>query len=237
MATTDPPASAPPGLGERGPTSASSTPAGAGTEPAATGDTSAGAGAPSGTHREPKRLREIASDLWHQKAGTREQKSGGATRALSAKEVVNGLERKELALGVVAAALDLVLTVSVFYFWHHSSQAKFRHYAPEFLVAGLIGVAILAAGTAFFRRALVGFASFMVGMELISFGLVYGILYLFFGGWLIVRVMRKQKQDQARGTYAGTIDTGTKQRRTTSGPKPSKRYTPPRRTSAAARRR
>jgi len=201
------------------------------------GATSPAPDASSSIHRQPKRLREIASDLWRQKPGVREAKGGAEQRALSAKEVVNGLERREQMLGAAAVALDLVITVAVFLYWRHSSQLKFRHYAPEFLVAGLIGVAILALGTALKRRALLGFAAFMVGMELISFGIVYGILYLFLGGWLIVRVMRKQKQDQARGKFSGTVDTGAKQRRAPTGPKPSKRYTPPRRTSAGARRR
>lgn len=212
-----------------------------GLEPGAASDPPGGDGADerssSSVHRPPKRLREIAADLWHQKPGVRATAPGATERALSTKEVVNGLERREHLLGVASAALDLVITVAVFLYWRHSSEAKFRHYAPEFLVAGLIGVGILALGTALRRRALLGFGAFMVGMELISFGIVYGVLYLFFGGWLIVRVMRKQKQDQAKGTFSGTVDTGPKKARATAAPKASKRYTPPRRTSAASRRR
>ncbi len=186
----------------------------------------------------PRRLADVVSDLWHQKPGVRQARPGATERVLSAKAVVNGLDRRELGLGVAAVALDLVVTVAVYLYWSHSSDAKFHHYAPEFLVAGLIGVAILALGTAFRRRALLGFGAFMVGMELVSFGIVYGILYLFFGGWLIVRVMRRQKQDQALGRASAS--SGARARATTrasGSPKASKRYTPPRRTSAATRRR
>jgi hypothetical protein len=181
----------------------------------------------------PKRLPEILSELWHQKPGTRKVKPGQEAKVLSTKEVVNGLEPKEAILGAVLMAIDLVITVAVYLIWRHSSQAKFRHYAPDFLIAGLIGVGILAFGAALRRRALLGFASFIVGMELISFGLVYGIFYLFFGGWLIVRVMRYQRQQSAIGKYSGTVDTGPRRREHPVAPSASKRYTPPRKTRVA----
>ncbi|MCU1495216.1 MAG: hypothetical protein JWO62_2980 [Acidimicrobiaceae bacterium] len=191
-------------------------------------------------HQQPKSLREIATGLWNQKPGVRESRSGANDRALGAKEVVNGLDRKELMIGTGLMLVDLALTVIVFFYWRHSTDLKARHYAPDFLVAGLVGVAIMAFGSALRRRALLGFAAFIVGMELISFGLVYGILYLFFGGWLIIRVMRKQRQDQARGKFTGTIDTGSKSKRgpsTPQTPTASKRYTPPRRAKTAAKKR
>lgn len=181
----------------------------------------------------PKRLPEILSELWHQKPGTRQAKPGEEARVLSTKEIVNGLEPKEAILGAVLMVIDLVITVAVYLIWRHSSQAKFRHYAPDFLIAGLIGVGILAFGAVLRRRALLGFASFIVGMELISFGLVYGIFYLFFGGWLIVRVMRYQRQQNAMGKYAGTVDTGPSRRERPVAPSASKRYTPPRKTRVA----
>lgn len=197
----------------------------------------AGAAEATPDHPRPKRLVEIVSELWRQKPGTRAPKRGTSDRALSAKEVVNGLDRKELLVGTALTVLDLALTVIVFFYWRHSANVKARHYAPDFLIAGLVGAGILAFGAALRRRALLGFAAFIVGMELISFGLVYGILYLFFGGWLIVRVMRKQRQDQARGKYTGTVDTGPKPRRAPSQPSASKRYTPPRRAKTAAKKR
>lgn len=203
--------------------------------------TSEVAGETTSTYRQPKNLRQIARDLWRQKPGVRESKadSGPVQRALSAKEVVNGLDRRELLLGTALMVIDLALTLIVYFYWRHSTDVKAHQYAPDFLIAGLVGVGIMAFGAALKRRALLGFAAFIVGMELISFGLVYGILYLFFGGWLVVRVMRKQRQDQARGKYTGTIDAGARSRRgaSTGAPSASKRYTPPRRVKTTAKKR
>lgn len=187
-------------------------------------------------------LTAVASELWHQKPGarTKEPKPLPANTA----EIVNGLDPREVRFGLILAVLDLALTLIVYFYWRHSHTVRVRNYAPDFLVAGLIGSAMLAGGIGFRRRALLGFAAFLVGMEMISFGLIYGILYLFFGGWLIVRVMRKQKQDQAAGRYTGTVDTGPRGSRASRGsgiPSASKRYTPPRRaagrSAASARRR
>ena len=62
---------------------------------------------------------------------------------------------------------------------------------------------------------------------------------MFFGGWLIFRVMKKQRQDQAAGRFSGTVDGGRRRGRAeTKAPvaKASKRYTPPRRRATARRR-
>ena len=206
----------------------------------AAGDESgAGGAAPRG-----RGIREILTDLWHQKPGVRQDRPGATERLLSEKQIVNGLARNEVMIGAALAVLQLAITIAVYLYWHGSHEVKYRHYAPDFLVAGLIGEALLAGGLAIRRRALLGFAAFLVGMELISFGLIYGILFLFFGGWLILRVMRKQRQDQAREKVEGgggtRVGARSRDARGAAGgplrPKASKRYTPPKPVSAARKR-
>ncbi len=206
----------------------------------------AGDDAGAASHGSPRTrsIREILADLWHQKPGVRQERPGATERLLSEKQIVNGLSRNEIVTGAALAVLQLAVTISVYLYWHGSHETKYRHYAPDFLVAGLIGEGLLAAGLAIRRRALLGFAAFIVGMELISFGLIYGLLFLFYGGWLILRVMRKQRQDQARQKAEGSAEPRGGGSRTTSGsasgpqrPKPSKRYTPPKQLGAAARKR
>lgn len=197
-------------------------------------------GAEEPTHFKPRSLVEIVSDLWHQKPGPRAPKAPVAPA--SSKEIVNGLERREVIFGAVLSAIAAVLAVAVYFVARASSTAAIRHDAATYLIAGLVGCAILVGGVVFRRRALLGFASFLVGMEMLSTGFLYGaVLYLFFGGWLIFRVMKKQRQDQAAGRFRGTIDTGPKAgaNKSTKVPAASKRYTPPRRaaTRAAASRR
>ena len=193
------------------------------------------------THFKPRSLVEIVRDLWHQKPGPREPKEPTPLPANS-KEIVNGLERREIIFGAILSAIAAVLAVAVYFVARGSANTTIRHDAATYLIAGLVGCAILVGGVVFRRRALLGFASFLVGMEMLSTGFLYGaVLYLFFGGWLIFRVMKKQRQDQAAGRFSGTVDTGPKSRgnQTTKVPAASKRYTPPRRaaTRAAASRR
>ncbi|MHB1599371.1 MAG: hypothetical protein ACYCXY_10930 [Acidimicrobiales bacterium] len=193
------------------------------------------------TYRQPKSLREIAGDLWRPRFGTRRE-PGAGQRVPTTKDVVNGLARNELAIGTALLLAELAITIADYLVWHHSHDLKLRQLAPDALVAGLVGTAIMALGVALHRRALLGFAAFIVGMESISFGNVFGLIYLFFGGWLIMRVMRKQRQDKALGLAASSADPRrtTRSARSTrpvpSGPKPSKRYTPPRRSAAARKR-
>jgi hypothetical protein len=64
--------------------------------------------------------------------------------------------------------------------------------------------------------------------------LLPGCLYIFFGGWLVMRVMRKQKQDRALRALTQSSASRPDRRLTGGPPKPSKRYTPPRRARTLA---
>lgn len=187
----------------------------------------------------PRRLLDIVSGLWHQKPGVRGSKQMAAPPP-NAKEVVDGLSRQELVLGLAATLFDVAITVAGYFADHHSHVLVYRREASSLLLAGLVGGALMGLGTLMRRRALLGFASFIVGMEMISFAGVQGVLYLAFGGWLIVRVMRKQKQDHAAGRPTDTIDPSRRRGAGTapgSAPSASKRYTPPRNARAASGRR
>lgn len=184
----------------------------------------------------------MASELWHQKPGPRAPRPAKPLPA-GTKEIVNGLERREIILGAVLCVIDAAFALIAFFYSLSSHNAKVHGAATEVLIAGLLGVALMLGGLVFRRRALLGFAAFMVGMELMTAGLLLeAVIYLFFGGWLLFRVMRKQRQDQASGRFTGTIDTGPRTRarassttRVASAPKASKRYTPPRRPTARRR--
>ncbi|MCU1489500.1 MAG: hypothetical protein JWM85_905 [Acidimicrobiaceae bacterium] len=186
-------------------------------------------------------MRAAATELWHQKPGARSARQKPLPPGT--KEIVNGLERREILIGAILCAIDFALSLIAYVYAHNSHVAKTHNIAPTLLIAGLIGTALILVGLLFRRRALLGFASFLVGMELLTSGLLpEAVVYIFFGGWLIFRVMRKQKQDQAAGTFTGTVDTGPRPRPLTAptAPTASKRYTPPRRSAgraAATRRR
>ncbi len=193
-------------------------------------------------HPEPKSLREIAADLWRPRSAAGRSAAGSEPHARTTKELVNGLERNELAIGAALMVAQLAITIVDYAVWHHSHDLKYRQIAPDALVAGLVGTAIMALGVGLRRRALLGFAAFIVGMESISFGDVLGLVYLVFGGWLIMRVMRLQRQAKAKaaavpaaGSRRSTPSTRSG-RAAPSGPKPSKRYTPPQRTASGRRR-
>ena len=186
-------------------------------------------------------LKSVASELWHQKPGARAARPV-APLAPGAKEIVNGLEKREVIIGAVLSGIDVSLAVVSYFYLHNSHILKDRQAAATYLIAGLIAAAIMIGGVVFRRRALLGFGAFFVGMELLTTGLLpEALVFLFFGGWLIFRVMKKQRQDQAAGKFSGTIDTGgrrsrSKQPPATPVPQPSKRYTPPRRRAPARRR-
>lgn len=143
------------------------------------------------------------------------------------KEIVNGLDRREKAFGWTLTALAIGLATLAYFVNRSSAVAATRSAAIDFLITMMIGAALLALGLLFKRRALLGFASFLFGLEQVSYHFIYGaLLYLAFGAWLIYRVMQKNKADReagllpARGrTKAAPVTINT--------PKASKRYTPP----------
>lgn len=179
-------------------------------------------------------LAEILSDLWHQKPGPRAEREPAAPPRTE-KQIVDGLDLREIRLSIAATVVQGALTPLFFWYFRTHGDAVVRKGAVEFLVTGIITTAILGLGTVFKRRALVGFAAFMTGMAWLTYGSLYfSLIFLVFGGWLIMRVMRKQKQDKA----AGKPVEGIGPRRSTSarsGPKASKRYTPPKRTTTKGR--
>ncbi len=167
---------------------------------------------------------ELAKELWHQKPGPRQPKPSNAP--ITTKEIVNGLDRRELLIGSFLTTLALALAV-VGYFNERASSTKSIHAsAVDFLITMLIGSALMALGLFLRRRALLGFAAFLFGLEQATFQFLPGaLIYLAFGGWLIYRVMQKGKADRALGIERGTVDYGPKG--TGAIPRPSKRYTPP----------
>lgn len=171
----------------------------------------------------------IASDLWHQSPGPR------APRPLkvpaNAKEIVDGLDRTEITIGVAAVAFAVILGL-LGYFYSRASHTKAIHDAATFLlISNLVFAGILAFGIVIRRRALLGFGSFFFGLEL-AFSLKalpYGIPFIAFGSWLIVRANRKQKLTRSALDAGSSRNSRT---RSANGvlktPKASKRYTPPR---------
>jgi len=182
-----------------------------------------------------RRLQDILLDLWHQKPGPRESSRNAEAKLLPpGKEIVDKLDQRERLLGYASAVLAAVLTIVGYFHDRHSTIANDRKFATSLLLAGLIVSGILLLGTLLRRRALLGFASFIAGMQMLSFSDVTGILYLFFGGWLIVRVMRKQRHDQAVTKLAGSSGTPAAKATKSAVPAPSARYTPPKRARARA---
>jgi len=182
-----------------------------------------------------RRLQDILLELWHQKPGPRESSRNADPKLLPpGKEIVDKLDRRERLLGYVSVVLAAVLTILGYFADRHSTVANDRKFATSLLLAGLVVSGILLLGTLLRRRALLGFASFIAGMQMISFSDVTGILYLFFGGWLIVRVMRKQRHDQAVAKLAGTGGASVAKATKAAVPAPSARYTPPKRARARA---
>ncbi len=187
---------------------------------------------------------EILRELWTPKPRDR------AARPAPTKEVVNGLSRQERNFGFAAAVLDVAISIEMYVAIRHlkgdtTHDVALRHQASTVLIAGLVGAVLLAAGAWFGRRALLGFAALIVGLELTTFGDIFGIVFIFFGGWLIVRHMRKQRQDREAG-IAPARAAGSGWRRGASEPAtaparkpppPSKRYTPPKsaRTASSAK--
>lgn len=166
----------------------------------------------------------LAKELWHQKPGARATKP--VTAPITSKEIVNGLDRRELLIGSFLAAFAVVLAVLGYFNETASKTASIHNTAADFLITMLIGAFLLCLGLFMRRRALLGFAAFLFGLEQATFQFLPGaLIYLAFGGWLIYRVMQKNKADRAAGINTRTVDTGPGPRG--GAPKQSKRYTPP----------
>ena len=146
------------------------------------------------------------------------------------------LDEREHRFSVAASVLALGLVAAAYIVNRHSTVTKVRGDALELFIAGLILVAIMFGGIFFRRASMVGIASFMMGFELFSGGDLFGVIFLVFGGWLLLRMVRRQRAEIAAGGRPSRASKSTPTR-AAGPPKPSKRYTPPRRSRASARRR
>ena len=176
----------------------------------------------SGSNR--RTLPEIVKELWHQKPGPRQLKPSSAP--ITTKEIVNGLDRREMLIGTFLTTLALALAILGYFNERASSTKSIHASAVDFLITMLIGACLMSLGLFLRRRALLGFAAFLFGLEQATFQFLPGaLIYLAFGGWLIYRVMQKGKADRALGIERGTVDYGPSGKGAI--PRPSKRYTPP----------
>ena len=189
------------------------------------------------TPRAPRRrLGEIATDLWYQKPGSRPPRAPNPRGDV--KEIVDGLDRTEIILGTTAVAFAVALALIGYFYSRHSTTKSIHDAANFLLVSNLVFAGILAFGLVIRRRALLGFGSFFFGLEL-AFSLKalpYGLPFIAFGGWLIVRANKKQQITRGAAD-PGSLRNSRSSKNTTSAklPKASKRYTPPRRAKGAKR--
>lgn len=175
-------------------------------------------------------------------AGSGQPRPSAATESGGTKAAVNSLDPREHRIALFATTFELVLTgvVVIPYLTHpHSrstSDLKTLNAVHIFLIEGIVLFAVLLIGTLVRRRALVGFASLLVGLWLLEIKALslLGIAYVGFGIWLIMKGLkfaRGQGQGAARRPAAQpkprksrSSDKATVSR---SAPKPNKRYTPP----------
>ena len=149
---------------------------------------------------------------------------------------MNGLDSREVAVGISLAVFDLLITVLGYRTDLHSASKSVHQGATQFLVAGLVGTIVIVVGVLVKRRALLGFACFMSGLEFQTYHLTIGaVLYLGAGGWLIFRVTQKQKQDRLVTRTSATRSAKATGKAPAGRPKASKRYTPPRKTMTGRR--
>ena len=133
-----------------------------------------------------------------------------AAKSEATKTAVNMLDPRERRLGFFATVLELALTaiVVVPYLNHShkvsSSELKTMSAVHVFLIEGIVLGAILLLGTLVRRRALLGFASLLVGAWLVEIKAlaILGIAYLGFGLWLVVKVL-KHSNKEGRGAPRG----------------------------------
>jgi hypothetical protein len=180
-------------------------------------------------------LRGIATDLIRPKP----RASSASVDPSTAKRIVNGLDRRELIFASMTVAFDLYLILSYHSLLLHSSDKVSRGDAPDFLIAGLIASGLVVVGIAVRRRALLGFAVFLVGLDFLTYRLIVGFVYnAAMGGWLLFRVSQLQKRRAlergpstrgARTRVRPTPSRGGRSSTIVTPPKPSKRYTPPKR--------
>jgi len=164
------------------------------------------------------------------------------TRSEATRAAVNYLDGRERRIGFFATIAELALTaiVVVPYLVHthkpSSSELKTMSAVHVFLIEGLVLGALLMLGTLVKRRALLGFASLLVGAWLLQIKALslLGIAYLGFGLWLVIKVLkytnkegRPQRGAAARARSIKNSRDASPALANRSAPKPNKRYTPP----------
>src|SRR5271165_3269697 len=143
------------------------------------------------------------------RAGSSQQRAVGETgddqpglsakeKAAATKAVVNTLDARERRMGFAATVIELGLTalVVVPYLTHNhklsANELKTMSAVHVFLVEGVVLGAFLLVGTMLRRRALLGFASLLVGFWLLHIKALslLGIAYMGFGIWLVFKVLK-----------------------------------------------
>lgn len=169
----------------------------------------------------------------------------GAPRAAAApKQIVDGIDKTERALGIAAIVLALFWAIAGYFVDKHSTVKSVHQGADFGLISNLIFAVIIALGVALRRRALLGFGALFFGLEqTFSYhDAIVGLPFLALGGWLIMRASRKQREiREANGGRGAARTSPPRASRSASAgrpatPKASKRYTPPRRSAASGRR-
>jgi hypothetical protein len=174
-----------------------------------------------------------------------------------AAELVNGLDRRERIISLVAAALAFSFAVAVLIVYPHppAHPVKGEVYIEPWVVALIVGIPALGmgVGVVIARRALVGFLAVLTGFATLTVVGIYGLLYFALGIWLIMRASRYSKQlreasgeetpvrraraERSRGAASRSSSRpAAKATVTASAPAKSKRYTPPRATAPGRRR-
>jgi hypothetical protein len=151
-------------------------------------------------------------------------------------KAVNELDDRERKYSLAGIVLATGLVISGYLIDRHSHVERVRTASSTLLIAGVVVLVVMALGVVFRRRAMVGFASFMVGFALITGGNIFGVLFLGFGGWLLVRALRRQRSATTKPDSTAPIKRKPPPK-PAGPPKPSKRYTPPRGSRVGSRRR
>jgi hypothetical protein len=196
----------------------------------------------------------------------RTARSVPASKRKPAAELINGLDRRERIISLVAASLAFAFAVAVLIVYPHppAHRVSGEVYIEPWAVALIVGVPAIGmgVGVAIARRALVGFLAILTGFATLTVLGVYGLLYFGLGIWLIMRASRYSKQvrlaagetsttrrpraeraerssrggSSARSAGKSSSRPAAKSAAGVVAPAKSKRYTPPRNATAGRRR-
>ncbi len=119
--------------------------------------------------------------------------------AKTVRRVVNTLEDRERRYGFLVAALAAIvwLSITIPYLVHPVTHGKNRTDVSEvaiYLTVGLVLAGVIFAGAWIRRRALLAFAALFAGFAFGGLTLLLAIPFFVFGGWLIWRTMKLQRE-------------------------------------------